>query len=373
MVKTKVSASLGRYMIVTILIFLLILSVLVIAHELGHYMVARKAGVKIDEFGWGFPPRLTYFTDKRGTKWSINLIPLGGFVKLKEEEGGGQSPDGFAAQSKLKRAAILVAGVVMNVIVAMVLYSVVVLFGAPTIVEGELPRFAHVVKEEMLILEVAPETPAASAGLPMGSELISINGVLAEDEANTRAQLSALAAANESATIAVKIKDTEKTYTLAPEKKDGEDQAYYGFYFAETKYIRYPFPVNIWIGIRTGFEYLFLIIVAFGGLLWSLVSGGGVQEAVSGPVGIAQMTGQVAQLGIVPLLQFAAILSLNLAVLNIMPFPALDGGRLFFLAIEAIRRKPVSELFEGRVHQLGFLFLMILVVLVTYRDIVQLF
>jgi regulator of sigma E protease len=361
------------YMIVTILIFLLILSVLVVAHEFGHYIVARKAGVKVEEFGWGFPPRLTYFTDKRGTKWSINLIPLGGFVKLKEEEGGGTDPDGFAAQSKLKRAAILVAGVVMNVLVAMVLYSIVTLFGAPTIVEGDVPRFAQVVKEQMLILEVAPGTAAASAELPMGSELISINGVLAQNEADTRTQLATLAAANESATLTVKINEEEKSYTVSPQKHEGEEQAYYGFYFAETKYIRYPFPVNIWIGIRTGFEYLGLIIMAFAGLLWSLISGGGVQEAVSGPVGIAKMTGQVAQLGIIPLLQFAAILSLNLAVLNIMPFPALDGGRLFFLAIEAIRRKPVSEQFEGRVHQIGFLILMILVILVTYRDIANLF
>lgn len=360
-------------MIATILIFLAVLSVLVIVHEFGHYAAARWAGVKVEEFGIGFPPRITYFTDKRGTKWSLNLIPLGGFVKLKGEEGGLASDD-FAAQSKIKRAIILCAGVFMNVVLAAFLYGIVSMFGSPTILmNDEVPKFAHVVKEEMLILDVLATSPAGEVGIPMGSTLLAVNNVPALEDADVRAQLAELAATGQSAEFDVRIGDEEKSYTVAPAFLEEANLQGYGIIFADATHVRYPFPVSIWIGIRTAVEYMVMIVIAFAGLFWSLLSGGGVQEAVSGPVGIAKMTGQVAQLGIVALMQFAALLSVNLAVLNILPFPALDGGRLFFLGIEAIRRKPVSEAFEGRVHQLGFLFLMILVILVTYRDIARLF
>lgn len=360
-------------MIATILIFLAILSVLVIVHEFGHYWAARWAGVKVEEFGIGFPPRITYFTDKRGTKWSLNLIPLGGFVKLKGEDGG-LATDDFAAQSKFKRAVILLAGVFMNVVLAAVLYGVVSLFGSPTILsEGEVPRFAHVIKEETLILEVLQTSPAGEAGLPMGAALLEINDIPVIKDVEARDQLAQLAAANQAATFDVRVGEEEKSFTVLPAYLEAAGLQGYGVIFADATYIRYPFPVSIWIGIRTAFEYLILILIAFAGLFWSLITGGAMQEAVSGPVGIAKMTGQVAQLGIVALMQFAALLSVNLAVLNVLPFPALDGGRLFFLAIEAIRRKPVSEAFEARIHQLGFLFLMILVILVTYRDIVRIF
>lgn len=360
-------------MIVTILIFLAVLSVLVIAHEFGHYWAARWSGVKVEEFGIGFPPRLTYFTDKRGTKWSINLVPLGGFVKLKGEDGGGEKDD-FAAQPKLKRATVLVAGVFMNFILAALLYAGASSFGAPVVLSGaEVPKFAKVQKEEMMILEVLPSSPAGEAGLPMGAELVAVNGVEAKEEASVHAQLKSLAQNGESATLTTRIKEETTDYTISPAFLEQSQAQGYGFVFAKTATVRFPFPVNLWVGFKTAVAYLGLIFVGFGQLLWNLVSGSGVSEAVSGPVGIAKMTGQVAQLGIVALMQFSALLSLNLAVLNILPFPALDGGRLFFLGIEAIRRKPVSEQLEGRIHQAGFLFLMILVILVTYRDIAQLF
>ena len=358
-------------MITTVLIFLAVLSVLVIAHEFGHYIAARRAGVTVEEFGLGFPPRLTAFTDKRGTKWSFNLIPLGGFVKLKGEDSGHEKDD-FAAQSKRKRASILVAGVFMNFVLAALLYSIVSMFGAPTILDGQdTPVFAHVLREEILILDVLQDSPMSEAGIQAGSVLLSINQNAAISEEVVRTQLAELAQNDEMAEIRVQTGKEEYVYQVTPRYLEEANVNGFGFSFAHTAVIRYPFPVSLWIGFKVAAEYLWLIITAFVGLIWSLLAGGGVQEALSGPVGIAQLTGQAARLGIVTLFQFMALLSLNLAVLNILPFPALDGGRLLFLAIEAVRGKPVSEKVEGRIHQLGFLALMILVILVTYRDIVR--
>lgn len=373
MVKIQYFATIERDMIATILIFLAVLSVLVIAHELGHFWAARWSGVEVEEFGIGFPPRIGYIADKKGTKWSINMIPLGGFVKLMGEDGG-DKPTDFAAQSKWKRALILTAGVIMNFLLAGVIYGIVASFGAPTIMtEGEVPKFANVTDEQLLIIDVLAESAADEASIPAGSEILAINGEMNLSEEGARELLSELGEGEESAIFTLQIGQEEQEFEVSPKYLEEIEANGFGILFAQTATARYPFPISILIGFKTAAEYLVLIIVGFGTLIWGLITGSGVQEAVAGPVGIAEMTGQVARLGIIPLLNFAALLSLNLAVLNILPLPALDGGRLLFLGIEAVRGKPLKEETEGKIHQAGFLFLMIVVILVTYRDIIRLF
>lgn len=361
-------------MITTILIFLAVLSVLVIAHELGHFWAARWSGVEVEEFGVGFPPRAGYVTDKKGTKWSLNFIPLGGFVKMKGEDGGSDKTD-FAAQPKLNRAIILVAGVTMNFLLAAVIYAIVATVGTPTIISAdqEVPRFASVENRQLQIVGVAPGSPANEANVSMGSEILAINGQELQTEEEVRTLLTERAALDEPTEFKLQVGESQEMVQISPAYLESIDANGFGVMFAETATMKYPFPVSIWIGFRTAVEYLILIVIGFGTLLWGLITGSGVQEAVSGPVGIAEMTGQVARLGIVPLLNFAALLSLNLAVLNILPIPALDGGRLLFLGIEAVRGKPLSEETEGKIHQAGFILLMIMVILVTYRDIARLF
>lgn len=374
-------------MFTTIIIFILILGLLVFVHELGHFWTARKFGVKAEEFGFGFPPRFAgYYKDTSGkwrfvwgskevedasdTVYSINWLPLGGFVKIKGEQGDSKEDgDSFSAQKIWKRIVILAAGVTMNVITAAIVLSIALWIGLPQLVE-DIPPGANARDNMIQVVEVVADSPAQEAGITPGDAIVSVNGQTFD--AYTQLQEYTAARAGEELTYTLRRGDEMVTVTAIPEALEGTDRAGVGIAIAETAIVSYPWYRALWEGIiRTG-QLLVFIVVAFVGIIASLVTGAGVGAEVAGPVGIANMTGQVAQLGFAYLLQFTALLSLNLAIVNILPFPALDGGRIIFLTIEKMRGKPVPEKYEAWVHQTGFLLLMLLVVLVTYRDIAKL-
>lgn len=356
-------------MLMTIITFLIVLSVLVVVHEFGHFYAARKSGMTVHEFGLGFPPRLFSFTDKHGTEWTINLIPLGGFVRIKGESGDDRDqPDSFSGKSFFARLITLSGGVIMNFILAAVLFSVGFLIGIPSIVDGDLPNLAKSSEEKTVIVQSLEGAQVTAGEILTNEDIVSVNDIAVYSAGEIRDQLQIFATDSQSATLAF---ENGSSVTLEPQYLEEIGRDGYGLAFADTALIRYPWYIAPFKGLETAFAYLLAIIAAFYGLIRDLILGSPVPEAVSGPVGIATMTGEVARQGIQYLIQFTAVLSLNLAVLNALPFPALDGGRIAFLLLEKLRGKPASEKVEGMAHALGFTLLMILVVIVTYRDIVR--
>ncbi|PJA47323.1 RIP metalloprotease RseP [Candidatus Uhrbacteria bacterium CG_4_9_14_3_um_filter_36_7] len=358
-------------MFFTIIIFLLLLSILVFVHEFGHFITAKKMGMKVEEFGFGFPPRL--FGIKRGeTIYSINWIPLGGFVKVKGESGEfKEEQDSFASKPVWKRFIVLVAGVVMNLILTVVLLSIGFWIGIPSVVHKDLPASVDINDKAIRIISVLPQSPADQSGMQMGDKLISIDGQTFEDADGARLFIEE--AQGQELSMVFSRADEQKQVFVKAEFLPEVGKSALGIGLVQTALISYPWYLAIGEGITSTAVLTWEILKAFGNLLGNIIIHQEVSMDVSGPVGIAVMTGEVAALGLNYLIQFAALLSLNLAILNILPFPALDGGRVLFLLIEKFRGRAVSEKVEGAIHNLGFLLLMLLVVLVTYRDIVKLF
>lgn len=352
--------------ILTIIIFLLVLSVLVFVHEFGHFITAKKSGIRVDEFGFGFPPRL--FGIKKGdTIYSVNLIPLGGFVRIKGEDGSGKSdPDSFAAKSIGRRMVIILAGVIMNVVLTAVLLSIGALVGMPRVIDGEI-RFGKVRDAQIQVVSILPGSPAERAGIETGDVIISANGKEYIEVEELRAHISANSAVN----FKLKRNGQELELSASTELLPQVARVGIGVGLLKTGIVSYPWYIAPWKGVsETGF-YIKEITFAFGRILGDLFLGQPVSVDLSGPVGIAVIAGKVARLGFIHLLQFAALLSINLAFINVLPFPALDGGRMLFLAIEGAFRKPVSRKVEAIIHNIGFVILIMLVLLVTYRDLVR--
>ncbi|MBI4592331.1 RIP metalloprotease RseP [Candidatus Uhrbacteria bacterium] len=353
----------------TLLLFILVLSLLVFVHEFGHFIVAKKMGMKVEEFGFGFPPRL--WGVRRGeTVYSINWIPLGGFVKIKGESGEhSHDSDSFASKPAWKRFVVLIAGVAMNLVLAAVLFSIGYMVGLPSIIDESLPSSARIESQEITVMQVVEGSPAAEAGVVSGDVIESLDGKVVTSDVEARDYFAQYAA--EGVDVLVNKSDgSYATYTLTSEYLESIDTIGVGIAFVSTGFVSYPFFQAIGQGVFTTYQFTVEILKAFGGLIRDLVVSQEVAVDLSGPVGIAVMTGQVAAMGLIYLLQFTAVLSINLAIINVLPFPALDGGRILFLAIEKLRGRAVNQKLEVAVHNLGFMLLMVLVVLVTYKDFV---
>ncbi len=359
-------------MILTIVVFLLILGLLIFVHELGHFIMAKRAGAKVEEFGFGFPPRV--FGKKVGeTIYSLNLIPLGGFVKILGEGGEERkNPKSFANKSIFQRFKVLIAGVVMNLVLAAVLLSIGFSLGLPTIVEEGKEGIGEA---KIQIVSVAPNSPAAAAGIKIGDEIrqLTINKLQFAINSVEKVQNLTKDYAGREITLGIKRGGENLEFKLAPRKVPPEGEGPMGVALAKVALISYPWYKAIWLGFITTLNLIFAFILAFAKLLKDLIFGGILTAEVSGPVGIAVLTSQMTKLGFIYVLQFTAIISINLAIINAFPFPALDGGRILFLVIEKIKGSPVSQKLERMVHTAGFIFLMGLIVLITFRDIRRLF
>lgn len=360
-------------MLVTILVFILILSVLVIVHEAGHFFVAKLLKIKVEEFGFGLPPRAFGF--KYGeTLYSINWLPIGGFVKLygEDEAGSGsislkkQKVDkkdahrAFFSRPKWQKALVISAGVIMNFVLAVVIITFLFAF-----VGVQTPT------NRVLVAEVVKGSPAEAAGFKKGDVIETVMG----KKITTTDAIIALTKANQGKEIEVKIKDVkgkEILLSVTPRKVYPKDQGPVGIAIeAELVNKKYPLYQAPFVGTKEAIKETVMIVEGLSGLVMQLVTKGVVPSDVAGPVGIAQLTGKVVDIGFAAVLSFVALLSLNLAIINILPIPALDGGRLLFIVIEAVTRKKVNPELEGYAHTIGMAVLLALIALITLHDILR--
>lgn len=374
---------------ISLLYFLAVLAVLVISHEFGHFIAAKKSGMGVYEFGFGFPPRFIGIQFKKnnckswrvvwgnrelndsdhdyGTIYSFNWLPLGGFVRIKGENGEeANEKDSFGNKKFVPKALTLVAGVLMNILVAVVLFSAGYMIGSPQNIDT-VKDVSGVSDRRIEVLNTLPGKPAESAGVMSGDQIIAVN-----DFNNPRLkEMQEYVDLHKNEEILFKIKRgndiLEKSIHPAIYSETGKGGI--GVAIAEVGTIKYGFFSSLFHGAKTTLLVLKEILVSFYELVKGLFVGSGHSADVSGPVGVAVMTGKVAKLGIVSLIQFMAVLSLNLAIFNILPIPALDGGRLLFLVISKIRGREISQKVEQIFHTVGFALLMLLVVVVTVRDI----
>jgi regulator of sigma E protease len=352
-------------MLSTILIFLAILAILVLAHEAGHFWVARRNGVRVDEFGFGFPPRLLSW--KKGqTRYSINLIPLGGFVKIHGEQGEGKGDkDSFASKPAGARAKILVAGVLMNFILAMALMSLGNIIGMPGVV-AEAESGVKIRDEKIQVTGVLIDSPAERAGFQAGDVLVGFKN---------ESEFQGFIKQNEGQNIEIKVARGKEILNLRVVPKISQDSQgpVIGVGIAKTGIISYPVWRSFIKGVIDTVNLIFFIIQVAGKLIYQAFLGEPVMDVLAGPVGIYKITSQAAGMGFAYILNLVIFLSVQLGIINILPFPALDGGRLFFLGIEKIKGKPVSQKIENIIHAIGFALLMLLMVAVTWRDIIKFF
>lgn len=371
----------------TVIAFLAVLGVLVLAHELGHFVAARRAGVKVEEFGFGFPPRMVGFhrskttgrwvmvgrkTDRAAsTIYSINWIPLGGFVRIKGEQGEQASEnDSFGHQRIRRRIWIISAGVVMNVVLAVALLTIGFTVGLPQVIEDPMPYGAHIGDTKIQVVDVVTGLPAAAAGLEIGDTVVSIDGQALTTLESVQQYFNGKNGLP--VTLEVERVGTRITKSVVPQMMPEVGRAGIGVGLVITGLVSYALPVAGVRAIVTTYELTREVLGAFWGIVVNLVARQPVGVELSGPVGIAVLSGEVVRLGFRYVLQFTALLSLNLAILNFLPFPALDGGRVVFLLIERFRGRAVSAKFEAIMHNIGFALLMLLVVFITYRDIARL-
>jgi regulator of sigma E protease len=303
----------------------------------------------------------------RNTIWSVNWLPLGGFVRIKGEQADGvDDPDSFHAKAAWKRMLILAAGVCMNWLLAFVLFATVFMIGTNAVIE-DLPSTAIVRDASVRITQVLTDSPADAAGLHVNDVILAVGGVAPKDWQ----QAKDLIASHDSTTFPIRVKRDNATLDVqtTPAYVKSLDRVAIGIGMADVGVVRFKPLDAIWAAARTTGGYTKLVLVTFWELGRDLVTRKPVTTEIAGPVGIAVMTGEIAQQGIIPLLQFAAILSINLAVVNFLPIPALDGGRVLFLAIEKVRRKPMNRNLEAAIHNIVFLILIGVIVLVTIRDL----
>ncbi|MFA6409964.1 MAG: RIP metalloprotease RseP [Candidatus Buchananbacteria bacterium] len=372
-------------MLLTIVAFFLVLGVLVIVHELGHFFVARKSGVAVDEFGFGLPPRIFgIYKDETGkwklvglktketksTIYSLNWIPMGGFVKIKGEEGeAATDSDSFAHKSVWIRMLIISAGVFMNVVLAVILLSIGLTVGSPQYLDKKLPAVAKVRDVKIRVVEILPDFPAAKAGLVAGDSILTIDNQEFPKIEGLQEYLDKKVGQE----VTVKFERDQKVaeVKIVPQILSQTNKGGMGAALAQTGFVSYPWYVAWWYGLKETFGMIWSVIYGFYVILKNLIVSRHLIGEVYGPVGIATLVGDAARSGFLYVMQFTAVLSVIIAVINFLPFPALDGGRVFFLLLEAIRKKPINQKLEAAMHNIGFALLMILVVVVTFRDIAR--
>lgn len=357
-----------------ILSFFLVLGLLVFVHELGHFIAAKKAGAKVEEFGLGFPPRM--FSIKKGeTEYSINWIPLGGFVKILGENGEEKNnPRSFESLSYFWKVVILLAGVTMNMLLAIVLLAVGFMIGIPQDVKSVAGDEKAIIRDEKIQLyNVQPDSPAENAGINEGDQLVSIDGSPVSTTDEVIDLIKQRAGQETNFQIARGSENIEIVAT--PRENPPEGQGALGISPIKIGIVSYPVLDSLWLGVRGSLFMALAMIVGIVGIFRDLFLGVNVGNQVGGPIAIAAMTNQATKLGIEYLIQLTIIISINLAIFNLLPISVLDGGRIVLVTIESIykkfKKKDLPDKFKYWVNMSGIVLIGIMIVLVTFNDIIR--
>jgi regulator of sigma E protease len=338
---------------ITLVLVAITFVILIVPHELGHLWAAKAFGIRVDKFSLGFGPRV--WSTRRGeTEYAVSAVPLGGYVKIAGMQPGEEGVErGFQRAPLRQRVVVICAGSLMNYLLAVVLLSTIFMIG-----------FYAVSPDRVVVGEVMEGSPAESAGLQPGDRIVAIQGSAPQDWTDAAQRIAASKGKSLTLTLGG---DGEKRMVEVTPRYDEEVDRYLVGITPAVEYIRYDPARALVQGAERTVYVTRLIFTAVGGMIR-----GTVPAEFTGPVGIAQITGEVAKAGFSPLLEFAAFLSINLALINIFPLPALDGGRIAFVLMEWIRRgKRVSPKIEAMIHMIGFALLMIAIAAVTYQDIIR--
>lgn len=372
-------------MFFSVIIFIITLLVLIMIHELGHFIMCKKFGIKVLEFGFGLPPKI--WSKRKGeTEYSVNALPIGGFVRpLGEDETDKkilQNPRSFASQKVSKRIIVVIAGVVMNLLFAWILFYIVLGFqGFKSQLELVSDHQFVGVKQNkeaiVFVSQVATDSPAQLAGLNVGDRIVAVNGKVLSNDKDLVNETKALAGRKMDLTV-TQASGSTKQLEVIPRINPPIGQGPLGVALAGYQMVTLEYktltqkifagPIHSWNLISYSGDILGrLIRQSFAQKSWEPVS-----QTVAGPVGITSLANSVltsTSQPLIPYLYFVGLISLNLAIMNLLPIPALDGGRLSFLLVEAVTRKRVHAEFEKWVHTIGFAALLALTLLITYSDI----
>jgi len=355
------------------IIFILCLAFLIIVHEFGHFLAAKKSGMKVEEFGVGLPPRI-WGTKKGETIYSINALPFGGFVRIYGEDGSHEDEkDSFAAQKPSARLKILLAGIVMNLVVGIVLLGIGFNIGIPAVATKDNITYLKDIK--LSVLEVQKDSPAALAGLKVGDRILEVSHGEEKISVPTAEELQSFTKKWGGEEINLRVERGKEILEIkaTPRQNPEANQGALGISIGETGMLKYSFFQSIWEAIKGGFNIFINVFVGLFLFFKSLIVQGQMIGEVAGPIGIVALGGQTVKMGIGYLIQFLATLSIYLAAFNLIPFPALDGSRAFFVLIEQIRGKAVPVKIENLIHSIGFIILIGLVIVVTFHDVINLF
>lgn len=368
----------------SVVTFLLLLGVLVLVHELGHFAVAKFFGIRVDEFGMGFPPRAKKLFTRNGTDYTLNWIPFGGFVKIYGEdslENGKQDPDykrSMVAKPWWQQILVLIAGVTMNILLAWALFSISFMVGAPTAVSG-VDHPEKVKNPQLTVLQVMPKSPAETAGLVAGDKIIkieSLDTVLSRTEITADAFTKTVRAMPANTPVHLQVQKTDTTTTdllIIPQTGLTGDYPAIGVSIDQVGIYREGLFKSIKSGAVNTWHVTKQTGQAFGKLIHDAVLGKADTKNLTGPVGLVSVVGDAQKIGAVYVIMLTAMISINLAVLNLIPFPALDGGRVVIVLIEAITRRKINSNIVGWVNGVGFMLLLALMAFVTVKDVIKLF
>ncbi len=371
-------------MILTIFIAFISLIGLIILHEFGHFILAKRFGVKVEEFGIGYPPRL--FGKRIGeTIYSLNLLPFGAFVKIYGEEGGIEHERSFSQKPIWQRVFIVLGGVVSFWIISAILLSIVMSLGVPTAISDE--ENGELINPRVQIAAVAPGSPAEKANLEVGDTIkkLTIDPEKKSEISNEASgqqliinkvkEVQEFTNLHKGEEITLMIERGKEVFdvSLVPRVSPPAREGAMGVALVRTAIKSYPWYKAPFQGILATGNLTIAVIQGWAQALGNLIKGLPTGVQLMGPVGIFSLFTQVSQLGVIYFLQFIAIISIYFALFNILPIPALDGGKLLFLGIEAVRRKPVSQKIEQNITFAFFMILIVLMVLVTIKDITRLF
>ncbi len=327
----------------TIIISLIVFGIIILFHEFGHFIMAKMAGVKVHEFAIGMGPKLFGFKGEE-TEYTIRILPLGGYVKMEGEDENSNDPRSFNNKSIFQRIGIILAGPLMNFILAIILFTGMFMYmGIPS----------------TIIKETIDHLPAQKVGIKAGDKIVKINDIKVKSWEDIVKKIST----SQDEKINIKVNRDGKliSYDVAPQKQKGKNMI--GIVPKEEK--------NMLLSFEYAIKQTFYILNEMIHFLGKAISGKASTAEVTGPVGIVDVVGKAAKAGIINVISLAALISLNLGLLNLLPIPALDGSRILFLLIELIRGKKVDPDKEGTIHFVGFVALMLLMIFITYKDVLR--